>query len=601
MRLPSLEYLSRNTSRTFRRFPWVLAAAFAATALAIANAEAQRIRSGDAGGLTHALMAAGLGISFLFGISMGLERLRLRPLGRIPIFLAALALLAGYAYSMQGRSEYQVWGRYALFFLASHLFASVAPYLRGGYTRGFWEYNHRLFVRFIASAVFSSCLFLGLAAALAAVKYLFKLYAIPERAFFWLWTGVAGIFNTWFFLAGVPESLEELEGDRPYPAPAKILTQYILIPLVTLYLAILYAYALKILVTRQWPIGWVSLPILICSLLGILSLLLIHPIRDRDENKWVKSFSRVFFLALLPLLGLLFTAVGKRISEYRITESRYFALATAAWLAGIALYFTFGRRRNIKMVPLTLGLLALSTSCGPWGAFRVSERSQIARLRSALEARHLLREGKLARSAEPIDKKAEAEIGSMVDYLVQRKALAQARAWLPDSARARLPGVLENREAFLGMMGLKYVRTYRGDVVLGPAEYRYYAIRSGGIRPIAGFDYYLDGFKTSGGNRKAQLTPAPDSCRADFSAGTGRLLILCRESPLTAFELKPWLDSLGEIYRSDWNKDIPPESLYLERTAEGYTIGVQLREISRKETDTLQINLNAGFYVKIPH
>ena len=45
-----------------------------------------------------------------------------------------------------------------------------------------------------------------------------------------LWIVIAGVFETWFFLAGVPKNLEELDESDDYPKGLKIFTQYVLLP-----------------------------------------------------------------------------------------------------------------------------------------------------------------------------------------------------------------------------------------------------------------------------------------------------------------------------------------------------------------------------------
>jgi Domain of unknown function (DUF4153) len=599
MRFYSLEFLLHNAWHIIRRFPWVMGVSFAGTVLAIMAMETSKGSSTTPDWVVRGLMAAVLGIPFLFATSMALERMEIAPLRRIPVFLGAVALLLGYTYSMGIQSNWINWQRFWLFMLAAHLFVAVAPWLRGGYTRGFWEYNHGLFMRILVSGTLSAILFAGLAGALAAVQHLFALKSISENAYFWIWASVAGIFNTGYFLAGTPKTMEELEGDRPYPAPAKVLAQYILTPVTSLYLLILYAYAAKTLIGKQWPLGWVSAPILVCALVGILAMLLIHPIRDRDGNKWVKSFSRAFFLALFPLLVLLFLAVWKRISDYGITESRYFGLATGVWIGGIALYFTMSGKRNIKVIPVSLGIMALVISCGPWGAFQVSEGSQIARLRDLLENQGLLRNGKIGPAHKAIGKRTEANIGSVVDYLADRKVLKKVKAWVPDSALAKQSDLLENRDAFLKTMGLKYIYGYYGGI-LDTTEHRQFSIAKDPVRVRPEFDFFLDDFSSYYMDVKRDtLSPPPDLCEVEYHPKIGDLRLECDQKHVLTVGIKPWLDTLSRIYPLEANWNIPAESLYLQREANGYELGIQFRDVSFSQAESTNIQIEAILFLRL--
>ena len=45
-------------------------------------------------------------------------------------------------------------------------------------------------------------------------------------------------------------------------------------------------------------------------LLGCLALLLVHPIRERDDARWVDTYARWFYVVLLPSIAMLLMAVA---------------------------------------------------------------------------------------------------------------------------------------------------------------------------------------------------------------------------------------------------------------------------------------------------
>lgn len=597
MKLPSIDYLIRNTKSSLLRFPWVLAVACAATGVGIwFNEIPYGASHHDRVG--HFLMALYLGISLCFGLSMLLERIRLPRTIEAVVFVPVLSLLGLYAYSMEGQPEFVVGARYSLYLLASHVFVAVAPYLRRGYSRGFWEYNHRLLLRIIVSGIFTGCLYLGIVAAMAAIDHLFEV-TVSNKAYVRIFLLASGIFNTWFFLAGVPGDFEDLDRDHPYPRVIQVLTQYILVPLVTLYLVILYSYAFKIVMDWEWPVGWVSYLVLICSLLGILSLLLVHPIQELRENQWIKAFSRYFYFILFPLLVLLFASIGRRISEYRLTENRYFVLVLAIWLTGIALYFTFSRVRNIKVVPVSLGLLALLASFGPWGAFQVARHSQVERLREMLQTRNLLKEGKLARTSALITKETEAQIGSVVEFLEDRNLLKTLRAWPPDSALADPDTQVITRHTFLKQMGLKYIQVDRyGNVHVNNTSHFY--IRDGQSRRITGFDYHLVGEQNGSRDTSFTLIPGPDRCEANFISDSSRVRITVGGVALMEFKLWPLLDSIHQTHPGPWIEKLPPEMLYRELEGGGYKVGLQVQKVFVERDKGRSESLTATIFVKVP-
>src|SRR6185437_825577 len=156
-----------------------------------------------------------------------------------------------------------------------------------------------------------------------------------------------------------------------------VFTQYVLIPLASVYVVILLAYEVKILIQWSLPKGLVSNLILRYAVFGILSILLIYPLRNQEENKWIKTYARSFYFLLIPLLALLFLAVFTRILPYGITAPRYFLIVLAGWLLFITFYFLLSQKQNIKVIPVSLCILALLSVYGPQSAFSVSRYSQM--------------------------------------------------------------------------------------------------------------------------------------------------------------------------------------------------------------------------------
>lgn len=297
--------------------------------------------------------------------------------------------------------------RIGMMALAFHLLVAFAPFINKGTVNGFWQYNKSLFLRFLTSALYAAVLFAGLAIALVAIDGLFSV-KISWRTYMRLFAVVTAGFTTIFFLAGIPANFEELDKKESYPKGLKIFTQYVLIPLMTIYLLILLVYEAKIIINWELPKGLVSTLILGYAVFGILSLLLIHPIKEKEGNGWIKLFSKFFYIMMIPLVILLLLAVWKRVGSYGITESRYVLVILAAWLSLITVYFLFSKRQSIKVIPVSLCILALLATYGPQSAFSVSKFSQVSRLKRLMSS---------------TNKKDVKQQGEVIDYLVDRHGL----------------------------------------------------------------------------------------------------------------------------------------------------------------------------------
>jgi len=89
-------------------------------------------------------------------------------------------------------------------------------------------------------------LFAGGALALVALRELGIWYTASD-VFGYLFVGLASLFATWFFLAGVPRDFAALKQEAPYPKGLKVFTQFV----AGLYVGILYAYLLRIVAYLQ--------------------------------------------------------------------------------------------------------------------------------------------------------------------------------------------------------------------------------------------------------------------------------------------------------------------------------------------------------------
>ncbi len=496
MKFPSIEQLVNAGRSSAGRFPLVLlCAAIAATAGMLLPDS-----SIDDDILLGFLYVATLGIPFFLAIDLVAERRRTAGPGLWIARLVAVGLLAAVYFGRLSWSEPVEVLRYVQLSVAAHLLVAVAPYLGVREWNGFWQYNRSLLLRFLVGAVFSVVLYVGLAIALLALDNLLGV-DVDGDTYFRMWCVIAFVFNTWFFIAGLPDDLESLDRWTDYPPLLKVLGQYILSPLVAVYLLIITVYLGRIVITRVWPSGWIGYLVSSVAAAGILSLLLLYPIEEREENRWVRNYARWFYFGLIPANVMLLLAAWKRIQQYAITEPRYFLVILSLWLAGISLFFVLTRSRNIKVIPATLAALALVTFAGPWSAYAVSRRSQTARLEGLLERNGMLVDGRV-RPAEPggVPFEDQREIGAVLSYLAENHGTTSIEPWFPEGRLAEVDTIAsgtepterwqaDERAALLSAeMGIDYVRSWTP----GEGEYfNFFVAQDGPPLPISGYDYVL--------------------------------------------------------------------------------------------------------------
>lgn len=429
MKLPSIPYLASAFVEVLKRFPLVMLAAFAGTIsmMALLEADYQNDAQEAFGKLT---VACSLGLSCLLCAALVAEKWKLEmPLVIVP-HLVAIGLVVLYYYSLQlvDFDNENTAVRFIGLNLAAHLGVAFIPYLGGSSVEDFWEYNKRLFGNFVVGAFYSGVIFAGLSIAILAVNELFNL-DIDENIYGHLFFILAGIFNTSYFLAHFPKQFDfstentdnqaiELMG-TPYTTPFKHLTKFILIPIAIIYFLILYAFSTKILVTWELPQGWVGKLVLGFSVAGIFTYLLNYLLVKYDDSPLVKGYRKWFFFILLPMVVLLFVAIGRRISDYGVTEARYVVATSGLWLLLMSLYFIVSKKDNIKFIPISLAFFSLVTVVGPFSAFRASERSQSSRLLAVMEKNNMVKAGRVVPAVDSLSQKDAEQLRGGIEYLTR--------------------------------------------------------------------------------------------------------------------------------------------------------------------------------------
>lgn len=622
-KFPTIRSLTSSALTTFMRFPFVLLSAATGVGVAIwlAHYHSYPFRE-QYEYLFKVAMCCSLGLELFLSAAIFSESRLHTPATRYSIQAGVLGLLVAYYFSLPPIDLFTQTDiiRYVLFMIGAHLLVAVAPFIGRGEINGFWQFNKSLFIRILTAALYTGVLYGGLALALLAVDQLFKV-SVSWRIYSDLWWILAGMFNTWFFLAGVPANVQELDTVNEYPKGLKIFTQFVLLPLVTIYLAILYAYAIKIVIQMELPKGWVSNLVLCFSGAGILSLLLIYPIRNEEGNAWIRNFSRWFYRALYPLIVLLGLSIYKRVSQYGITENRYFILLLALWLAAIATYFLISKVKNIKVIPISLCLMAFLSSFGPWGAFSISYRSQLNRLENLLTEAGILVNGKVRKVQDTLSYQHTEQINSIVRYLDDADKLSGLQPWFNKSLDSLFSpkdsnDYVNRPSIVLDQMGVEeyysYYGNYREEDGVYIKNYYFYSENNGAAVDVKGYDLYYPSFYwyhyNSDTDYEQYLTGGDDSLKLKFSQTMSEMLLKRRNEVLLKIELKDFIKRLQDFRAtkqshktySDESTYVPADKMFVEAENDSIRLRINFANVTfQGKNDTITINnANAGVLYK---
>ena len=383
--------------------------------------------------LARMMLFMAQGAVLALGVQLFAESRKWSLLKSILCALPLLGVLAASVFVPDYYSAMQVFLSAAIFLLL--LFAPFAGRRVG--EDAVWGFNYLSALAVIFGGVSTMILCLGMSAIFASIKYLFEV-GISSNVFADIWIIGWAFFFPVYVLAGIPQDPDR-EGEAcTTPVGVSFIANYLMVPMMLVYTAILYAYGLKIIVQWSLPRGNLAYMVTGFGGVGALTHLAVYPMRL--SGTWLlRLFYKYFYFLLLGPLSLLAVGIWTRITEYGVTEQRYAIVLCLIWLTFLsALHLARRAQMHIKYVPMVLAVLVLVASAGPWSAASVSLNSQYARLQSGLRLAGVLTEdGSVQKTDRNVPFETRKEISSILEFLRERSELPRLRS-LVEPVRAGL-------------------------------------------------------------------------------------------------------------------------------------------------------------------
>lgn len=581
MKLFSIELVRQSVWGTYQRFSYVVTIVFLGTLLAVYQIEAQE----PSPWVEKLFQLCALVTPLLLAFKLFRERHPLRKTTVRYVISSITFLLLIYVFTLPSELSYIHYTRLSLMAVSFSLVISFAPYLSGGSSYYFWQFNQALFIKLLVSLLYSTVLYLGLAVALMTANHLFNLHFSAD-IYLSLFVVITGFLTTTLFLAGIPKEFENFEQMNHYPEEVHLFIQGILFPLVSLYLLILYGYAIKIVIEQDLPQSWATYLVIVLSITGIVSLLLLYPIQNEEDQAWMRTFTYWFCIALLPLTTLLCLAIGQRIVKYGVTESRYFVVAMTLWLFAMGLYFLINRIKNLKVIPISLCVVLLLSTLGPWSAFQVAEHSQVQRLKKLLQAKNLFKDEKIIpnqAAQTTLSDEEWFELGFIVHFLNKRGRLKVLQKYLHEDLDSLMQNELSPEAQEDKMLTLISQRTWsekQGRSVY-ISEIHFSANKEEAVKSTKGFDYLIqfENYSQEGGQRQYQLDEQTIIVQANFEENKLQLKNPQNSQMLVDFDLNLTIQNLIDHFLEN-QENIPSSEMTLIEESPNYRAKLQISDLN---------------------
>ena len=406
---------------------------------------------------------------------------------------------------------------------------------------GYWTANQTIFSLLVLAIIIGVTLGAGLSIIFFSVAYLFDL-SLSHKVYGVFWS-ICGLLIPSLVFLGFAARIrkQDLPVEPFFPAALLLLKDFVAIPVILVYTAILYLYGLRIILALQLPKGMVGWMVSSYAIIGLVAWLWSYFPESRI-TRLAMLFHRLFFPLLIPLLILLAFAAGERIVQYGVTEERYFLLLIALWLFVLAAYFSLSRTATLRVVPTLLLVFVIASSFGPWSAFSVSKRSQLSRW-----SNHLAAMGVKApeyKAVSTADASRQQELSGICDYLIELHGTRvmleyfggneriSAAIEKKENEKDRFPDSFQTRscKSLLNALGLRYFRPY--ESVQGQSFQSSTTFYQRQLHDVRGYDYLLQSVDQY--SEYPQLLPGSDVRLQDKD---GKLLFFeVRDAPIAELD-----------------------------------------------------------------
>jgi hypothetical protein len=187
------------------------------------------------------------------------------------------------------------------------------------------------------------------------------------------------------FFSGIPsidESLQETPALNRFQTSTN---KFIFLPVVSLYILLLYAYIAKIIIQWEMPKGMVSYLVSASMLLMLLRVTQMLPERINPKPSFEKKLLKILPAACIPLVILMSVGIIRRISDYGISEGRYYITAiNIFYYIIIAILLIDKIKCKSRYIALVFcGMFFIATN-GPLSAINVTHRIWMGSIKDAL-------------------------------------------------------------------------------------------------------------------------------------------------------------------------------------------------------------------------
>ena len=253
-----------------------------------------------------------------------------------------------------------------------------------------WFSRHSLFGALICWWIAGSIIRWWIAWALWSIEALFDINIDSDR-YLYIWI-ISEILIAWsltfnYYLTSVEDINSSKSEFKIEPSRLrKIFGSYIYLPLTIIYLAIFFAYLIKIIITWIWP-KWIIVRLWI----GYFTLWMICIyLNIPNKTKTYKTINKIIYISFILIAFMMIWAITKRINQYWFTINRCFICYMIILIIIYSILSLIFTKKRLSIFITALSILSfISLYWRPFNTSNISFNSQVNRLTNIIKNENL--------------------------------------------------------------------------------------------------------------------------------------------------------------------------------------------------------------------
>ena len=271
-------------------------------------------------------------------------------------------------------------------FIYTTIFLSlfIAPFFKQKDENGFWVFLMKNAKAAVIASAISAVLLIAIEGLLLGFFNLFDIKVSDKPFIYSAIICSCTIFPILFF-SGIPsidECLQEAPALNKFQTSAN---KFLFLPVLLLYIFLLDAYIAKIIIQWEMPKGMVSYLVSASMMLMLLRVTLTLPERINPKPSFEKTLLKILPAACIPLVILMSVGIMRRISDYGISEDRYYIAAiNIFYYIVIAILLIDKIKCKSRVIAIVFCSMFLILTNGPLSAINVTHRVWMESIKTAL-------------------------------------------------------------------------------------------------------------------------------------------------------------------------------------------------------------------------